>query len=95
VNLSSTPALHLWWLAASLAGIAGPMLGFALIWSATAYGVGTVALVSTVAAVPQVLFVLLGGAIGDRHGPRRTLLATTTARILLLALLLVPAMGEP
>lgn len=94
MNLSSL-ALHLWWLAATLAGIAGPMLGFALIWSATAYGVGTVALVSTVAAVPQVLFVLLGGAIGDRHGPRRTLLATTTARILLLALLLVPAMGEP
>lgn len=91
---SSLP-LHLWWLAATLSGLAGPMLGFALIWSATAHGVGTVALVSTAAALPQVLFVLLGGALGDRHGPRRTLLATTSARILLLALLLVPALGSP
>lgn len=93
---SSLPAgLHLWWLAATLAGFAGPMLGFALIWSATAHGAGTVALVSTVAAAPQVLLVLLGGAIGDRHGPRSTLLGTTTSRILLLAALLVPALGEP
>lgn len=95
MNSSSSAPLHLWWLAATLAGLAGPMLGFALIWSATAHGAGTVALVSTVAAVPQVLLVLLGGAIGDRHGPRRTLLATTAARTLLLAILLVPATGQP
>jgi len=71
------------------------MLGFALLWTAIAHGVGTVALVSTVAAVPQVLLVLLGGAIGDRHGPRRTLLATTTAQIVLLAVILGPATREP
>lgn len=88
-------ALHFWWLAATVGGLAGPMLGFALIWSATAHGVGTVALVSTAAAVPQVLLVLFGGALGDRHGPRRTLLATTIARILLLAVILVPASGRP
>lgn len=88
-------ALHFWWLAATVGGLAGPMLGFALIWSATAHGVGTVALVSTAAAVPQVLLVLFGGALGDRHGPRRTLLATTIARILLLAVILVAASGRP
>lgn len=99
MNLTPRSALpasfHLWWLASCLSATGSAMLGFALIWSATAHGVGTVALVSTVAAIPQILLVLLGGAIGDRHGPRHTLFGTTLARILLLALLFVPAMGAP
>lgn len=88
-------SFHLWWLATTASATGNAMLGFALIWSATAHGTGTVALVSTVAAVPQILLVLIGGAIGDRHGPRRTLLGTSTARILMLAAALVPALGEP
>lgn len=88
-------SFHLWWLATTASATGNSMLGFAMIWSATAHGTGTVALVSTVAAVPQILLVLIGGAIGDRHGPRRTLLATSIARLLMLAAALVPALGEP
>lgn len=88
-------SFHLWWLATTASATGNAMLGFAMIWSATAHGTGTVALVSTVAAVPQILLVLIGGAIGDRHGPRRTLLGTSIARILMLAAALVPSLGDP
>lgn len=64
------------------------MLAFALIWTATGHGPAAVAIVSTLAVVPRVLLMLFGGALGDRHGPRRLLLITTatqTAALFVLA----------
>lgn len=60
------------------------MLTFALIWTATGLGTASVAIVSTLAVLPRVLFLLPGGALGDRHGPRATLLVTTSLQLALL-----------
>lgn len=65
------------------------MLAFALVWLASGYGAAAVALTSTLAVLPRVGFLLLGGVLGDRHGPTRTLLLTYSLQVLLL-LALVP-----
>lgn len=66
------------------------MLAFALIWLATGHGPAAVALVSTVSVVPALCMLLLGGVLGDRHGPQRLLLVTTLAQLaVLLGLMLV------
>ena len=63
------------------------MLAFALIWTATSNGPATVAVVSTLAVVPRILLMLFGGALGDRHGPRRLLIATTAIQFVALVVL--------
>ena len=66
------------------------MLAFALIWLATGHGPAAVALVSTVSVVPSLCLLLLGGVLGDRHGPRPMLVVTTLTQLgVLLALILV------
>lgn len=71
------------------------MLGFALIWIATSHGPGAVALVSMLGILPPVILTLLGGVLGDRHGPRQTLLVTSGAELTALVALLAVAHGEP
>ncbi len=68
------------------------MLAFALIWLASGHGAAAVALTSTLALVPRVAFLLLGGVLGDRHGPGWTLLATYGIQVVLLVVL-VPLVG--
>jgi MFS family permease len=81
-------AFHLWWCVATLVTAADSMLGFGLIWIATGLGPAAVALVSTLAVVPRIVLLLLGGAVGDRLGPRRMLVvATTVQAVVLLALI--------
>lgn len=63
------------------------MLAFALIWTATSNGPAAVAVVSTLAVVPRILLMLFGGALGDRHGPRRLLIATTAIQFVALVVL--------
>ena len=71
------------------------MLGFALIWLATGHGPGAVALVSMLSVLPPVVLMLLGGVLGDRHGPRRMLLVTMGAELLVLIALLAVSGGDP
>lgn len=71
------------------------MLGFALIWLATGHGAGAVALVSMLSVLPPVVLMLLGGVLGDRHGPRRMLLVTMGAELIVLIVLLVVTDGDP
>lgn len=71
------------------------MLGFALIWLATGHGAGAVALVSMLSVLPPVVLMLLGGVLGDRHGPRQMLLVTMGAELLVLLALLTLSGGNP
>src|SRR6185503_13435563 len=52
-------------------------LFFALGWAATGIGAHVAALVLTGFTLPRAVFLLLGGVLGDRIGPRRLLLACT------------------
>ncbi|MGP5288426.1 MFS transporter [Brachybacterium tyrofermentans] len=92
----STPSLasrrlpaqfHLWWVVSTISAAGDSMLAFALIWTATSNGPAAVAIVSTLAVVPRILLMLFGGALGDRHGPRRLLIATTAIQFAALAVL--------
>lgn len=78
---------HLWWAVSTLSAAGDSVLAFALIWTATGHGPAAVAIVSSLAVVPRVLFTLFGGALGDRHGPRRLLLVTTAAQLAVLLVL--------
>ncbi|UEJ81584.1 MFS transporter [Brachybacterium halotolerans subsp. kimchii] len=80
---------HLWWCVATLVSGADAMLGFALIWVATGLGPTAVALVSTLAVVPRIALLLVGGAVGDQVGPRRMLVIATMAQVVVL-LTLIP-----
>ncbi|MYS87551.1 MFS transporter [Embleya scabrispora] len=69
------PRTYLVWLAATQASLLGDAaLYFALGWAATAHGGSTAALVLTAVMLPRALFLLLGGAVGDRFGARRVLI---------------------
>ncbi|UVI36029.1 MFS transporter [Brevibacterium spongiae] len=55
------------------------VLGFALTWVASGHGPHLAAWVFTLTVLPSVLLGLLGGAVADRFGPRRVMLACTLA----------------
>jgi len=66
------------WLAGSTLSVLGDAaLFFALGWAATGIGAHVAALVLTGFTLPRAVFLLLGGVLGDRIGPRRLLLACT------------------
>lgn len=93
---SRLPArFHLWWAVSTLDTAGSSMLAFALIWLATGHGPAAVALVSTVSVLPALCLLLLGGVLGDRHGPRRLLVVTTLAQLTMLLILLVLIRDAP
>ncbi|WP_063736123.1 MFS transporter [Kitasatospora aureofaciens] len=70
------PRPYLFWLAGAQTGLLGDaVLGFALGWAASGYGGGAAGLVLTAITVPRTTLVLLGGAVADRFGARRVMLA--------------------
>lgn len=93
MNITVASALpvrfHLWWLVSTLGAAGNAMLSFAVIWLATGHGAGAVALISTLSILPPVVLLLLGGVLGDRHGPRRLLVRTSIAQFLALSVLLI------
>ncbi|MGW2374330.1 MULTISPECIES: MFS transporter [Kitasatospora] len=70
------PRPYLLWLAGAQAGLLGDAaLNFALGWAASGYGGGAAGLVLTAITVSRTALVLLGGAVADRFGARRVMLA--------------------
>ncbi|MGK4584371.1 MFS transporter [Kitasatospora sp. HPMI-4] len=70
------PRAYLVWLAGTRASLVGDaVLYFALGWAASAHGGGTGALVLTGITLPRTVLLLLGGAVGDRFGARRVMIA--------------------
>ncbi|MGI5228683.1 MFS transporter [Actinoallomurus sp. CA-142502] len=69
------PRSYLAWLAGVLASMLGDVvLYFALGWAASAHGGSVAALVLSAINLPRALFLLVGGAVGDRFGARRIML---------------------
>ncbi|HET7388643.1 MAG TPA: MFS transporter [Nocardioidaceae bacterium] len=74
------------WLAATTLSATGDgVLFFALAWTATGLGAQVAALVVTAGLLPGVLFTLVGGAMADRWGLRRTIIGCDLAMCVLLA----------
>ncbi|MEW1863102.1 MFS transporter [Streptomyces sp. NPDC088194] len=73
---TALPRSYLLWLAGTRASLAGDAaLAFALGWAASARGGRTAALVLTAITLPRAVFLLVGGAVGDRFGARRVMIA--------------------
>lgn len=84
------PRPYLLWLAGSSASLLGDAaLYFALGWAASAHGGGTAALVLTAITLPRTALLLLGGAVGDRFGAGRVVIAGDA--VMLAATLLLAA----
>lgn len=70
---------------------------FALTWAATAHGGRVAGLVLAVVVAPRVLFVLIGGAVGDRAGARTVMLTCDAVMVVVAGTvaLLADAIGTP
>jgi MFS family permease len=75
-----------WLSAAAAAAVGDGVLYFALGWVASGYGAHTAGWVLSLVLVPRILFMLAGGALGDRWGLRTTLQRTQAGTIAVLAL---------
>ena len=80
----SLPRNYLSWLSAFTVGRLGDAtLGFALGWAAAGMGGTTAALVLTLSGLPRLVLLLVGGAVSDRIGARRLLIAGEAALLTL------------
>lgn len=84
------PRPYIAWLSGvSVSQLGDAVLGFALGWAASGHGGTTSALVLTVSGLPRLVLLVVGGAVADRVGARRILIAGEMA---LLALTVVLAL---
>ncbi|MFI8460429.1 MFS transporter [Kitasatospora sp. NPDC085464] len=89
---SPLPRPYLLWLAGTQAGLLGDAaLYFALGWATSAHGGGATGLVLTAITVPRTALVLLGGAVADRVGARRVMLAADAVMLVATAALALVA----
>ncbi|WP_327177481.1 MFS transporter [Streptomyces sp. NBC_01335] len=76
------PRSYLWWLGGILTSLVGnSVLYFALGWAAGAHGGGVAGLALSAITLPRVLFLLVGGAVGDRVSARRVLITGDAAML--------------
>ncbi|HWC22401.1 MAG TPA: MFS transporter [Flexivirga sp.] len=86
----AVPAPFIWWSAASAISLAGSTaFGFAVTWYATGISAGLTGLVGVLITLPTTALLLVGGAVADRVGVRRILLAGDTVMLLLSLLVVV------
>ena len=92
------PVRYWIWLFGAAVSLLGDLtMTFAIGWSASQHGGRVAGLVLLVTAAPRAALLLIGGAVGDRFGAGRVLLASCTA-MFAVTTLLVPitrAIGEP
>jgi MFS family permease len=78
------PASYLVWLAAATVSQLGDVvLSFSVGWVAAEHGGAAAGLVLAAGSVPSVLLLLLGGAIADRFGARRVMIAGDAAMLMM------------
>lgn len=91
--------VHFWiWLFGALVSLLGDLtMTFGIGWAASHYGGSTAGLILLLAAAPRAVLLLIGGAVGDRYGPNRVLMAACTAMFLVTAALvpITSSYGEP
>ncbi|GAA3119706.1 MFS family permease [Kribbella aluminosa] len=92
------PVRYWIWLFGAAVSLLGDLtMSFGIGWSATRHGGSVAGLILLLAAAPRAALLLVGGAVGDRYGAPRVLLASCTAMFVVTAAL-VPAsaaVGEP
>jgi MFS family permease len=92
------PVRYWIWLFGAAVSLLGDLtITFAIGWSASQHGGRIAGLVLLLAAAPRAALLLIGGAIGDRYGAPRVLLASCAA-MFAVTIALVPttmAIGEP
>ncbi|WP_410790872.1 MFS transporter [Kribbella sp. C-35] len=92
------PGRYWIWLCGAAVSLLGDLtMRFAIGWSATRHGGSIAGLVLLLATAPRAVLLLVGGAIGDKYGAPRVLLASCAAMFVVTAAL-VPATlaaGEP
>jgi hypothetical protein len=82
------------WLAATTVSTLGDSVTFfALGWAASSYGADAAGLVLTLGSLPLAVFILLGGAVADRFGIRRTMIACDAAMVLVMVAFAAHAVG--
>lgn len=82
------PRPYLAWLSGfTVARFGDAVLAFALGWAAAGLGGTTAALVLTLSGLPRVVLLIVGGAVADRVGARRLLIAGEAALLALTVLL--------
>ncbi|WP_051399623.1 MFS transporter [Haloechinothrix halophila] len=92
------PSSYLVWLGGALTSQLGSAaMFFALTWAATAHGGTAAGLVLSSIVAPSVLFVLVGGAVGDRAGARRVMLTCDAVMVIVAVAVAVTAgaIGTP
>lgn len=84
------PRSYLMWLTGfTVSRFGDAVLTFALGWAASGLGGTTAAMVLTASALPRVLLLVVGGAVADRIGARRVLIAGEAVLLALTAALAV------
>lgn len=92
VAARAVPAAFVWWAIASAISLAGSTaFGFAITWYATGVSAGLTGLVGVLITLPTTALLLIGGAVADRVGVRRMLIAGDTAMLMLSIAVLVVA----
>lgn len=81
--------LWMWIAASSVSALGGGVVQVGLSWSAAWFGGRVAGWISALSMLPMVLLALVGGAVGDRFGQRRTLVVATCASVVQYASFLV------
>jgi len=78
-----------WSVAAAVSSLGDSVTYFAIGWTAAAHAPEAASLVLTLESVPLCVLILLGGAVADRWGIRRTMLCCDAAMVLVLVAFLL------
>lgn len=83
-----TPGFGAWLGAETLSATGDGVLFFAIAWTASGLGPQPAGMILTLGLLPRVVLTVIGGALADRWGLRRTIIAANLAMCLLLGVFL-------
>lgn len=90
VERHALPASYIWWATAAATSTLGTSaFDFAMTWYATGVSAGLTGLIGVLITLPTAALLLIGGAVADRFGVRRTMIAGDAAMLALSAFVIV------